>query len=212
MFNTLPIAGLALALKGIGSALSNNAIYPDLVLNLPDNPMVQATITAWWNAAYAIGWAAGPVLGGVLHDAFLLNDLCFGEEADPPTPKHPKGCPGNTTFAVGTNSSSACLCEWRPANGFDGFSSSTALFSLAYALLLAMAIAANVRNRKSLPWRQRALLPESSLAATRPSSPTTRPSNSGWGPVDWLHPSPPSPLARPVESGPATPVGFHTVD
>ena len=81
VLNTFPVMVLALGLKGIGSALSNNAIYPDLVLGQPDNPVLHATITAWWNAAYAVGWAAGPLLGGVLTDAFLLNNVCIGDQA-----------------------------------------------------------------------------------------------------------------------------------
>jgi len=30
--------------------------------------LAQATISGLWNAAYAVGWAAGPFLGGLLHD------------------------------------------------------------------------------------------------------------------------------------------------
>lgn len=82
--NNLPCTAIAIGIKGIGSALSNVAIYPDLVLNLPDNPVLQATLTAWWNAAYAIGWAAGPILGGVLYNAFELINLCLDECAGPP--------------------------------------------------------------------------------------------------------------------------------
>ena len=40
--NTLPCASVSLGLKGVGSALSNVAIYPDLVLGLPDDEMLQA--------------------------------------------------------------------------------------------------------------------------------------------------------------------------
>ena len=69
-----------------------------------------------------------------------MNFVCFGEDALPPS------CPSNTTFAMGGNESNACHCDWLPANGFDGFASSIALLSLGYALLLALAICANVRN------------------------------------------------------------------
>ena len=49
-----------MVLKGFGSAFSNNAIFPDLVIGLPeDNAMLQATVSGLWNAAYAAGWALG---------------------------------------------------------------------------------------------------------------------------------------------------------
>ena len=44
------------------------------------------------------------------------------------------------------NSSGYCFCNWQPQNGFDGFSTLTALFSLAFSVVLAVAICANVRN------------------------------------------------------------------
>jgi hypothetical protein len=169
--NTLPFTAAGVALKGLGSALSNVAIYPDLVLDLPDDPVVQATITAWWNAAYAIGWAAGPLAGGGLFDVFTQNLLCVGAEALPPH------CPAADHDALGfarstpfpeavplhapisdasrlprlpnsSSSNSTCYCDWKPANGFDGFASSTALVSLAYALVLALVGCCNVRNHK----------------------------------------------------------------
>ena len=149
--NSLGPVAVAVGIKGIGSALSNVAIYPDLVLRLPDSPALQATITAWWNAAYAVGWAAGPVLGGALYDAFRLNVVCVGDAALPP----PKGhCPGDgpgggpvDRLSGSVGNSSTCSCDWQPSNGFDGFASATALASLAYALLLVLAAAANIRNR-----------------------------------------------------------------
>ena len=41
--NNLPCVGVAMALKGIGSALSQSAIYPDLVLGMPEDEMLQAS-------------------------------------------------------------------------------------------------------------------------------------------------------------------------
>jgi MFS family permease len=186
LLNSLPVVSIAIGLKGVGSALSNNAIYPDLVLNLPENPVLQATVTAWWNAAYAIGWAAGPFVGGWLDDAFLRNDLCIGDDALPPNcPAHQNMTAGSAvlggtrpvramlglqacslgvsagqstavlsqaldTIAVAppppSPNATGCLCDWAPANGFDGFASSTALLSLVYAIILSIAVCTNVQN------------------------------------------------------------------
>ena len=67
--NNVYVVVTAMLLKGVGSALSNNAVYPDLVAGHdPDDKMLQATISGLWNAAYAVGWAAGPFLGGLLYD------------------------------------------------------------------------------------------------------------------------------------------------
>jgi len=172
--NNLPCTAIAVGIKGIGSALSNVAIYPDLVLNLPDNPVLQATVTAWWNAAYAIGWAAGPILGGVLYDVFASNELCLGQYALPPYCP-PASLDGTTltlaadaelpplatipifrssyearvlarTAAPAANQTSDCSCDWQPSNGFDGFASATAAVALIYTLALMLAVACNLRN------------------------------------------------------------------
>ena len=42
---------------------------------------------------------------------------------------------------------SYCYCYWTAGNGFDGFASATALFSLAYAVMIGVAACANVRNK-----------------------------------------------------------------
>ena len=172
--NSLPVTAVAMGLKGVGSALSNNAIYPDLVLNLSEDPYTQATITAWWNAAYAVGWAAGPALGGFLYDTLQENTLCIGPQALPPhcppgaatsngsSPRASSHAPLEFGASFGPaipthamhlalpmrlgNSSGYCFCNWQPQNGFDGFSTLTALFSLAFSVVLAVAICANVRN------------------------------------------------------------------
>ena len=172
--NNLPCTAIAVGIKGIGSALSNVAIYPDLVLNLPDNPVLQATVTAWWNAAYAIGWAAGPILGGGLYDVFASNELCLGQYALPPYCP-PASLDGTTltlpadaelpplatipifrssyearvlarTAAPAANQTSVCSCDWQPSNGFDGFASATAAVALIYTLALMLAVACNLRN------------------------------------------------------------------
>ena len=49
----------------------NNAGYPDIAIGIdPSDGMRQATLAGLWNAAYAIGWAAGPLLGGALYGGF----------------------------------------------------------------------------------------------------------------------------------------------
>ena len=40
----------------------------------------QATISGLWNAAYAVGWAAGPAIGGALYAAMLRRRLCLSED------------------------------------------------------------------------------------------------------------------------------------
>lgn len=57
---------LALMIKGVGSA-ANNASFPDIIYNTDkDNEMLQATLSGLWNAAFALGWAIGPLVGGGL--------------------------------------------------------------------------------------------------------------------------------------------------
>jgi MFS family permease len=36
----------------------------------PDNEALHAAVSGLWNAAYALGWAAGPLLGGALYEDF----------------------------------------------------------------------------------------------------------------------------------------------
>jgi MFS family permease len=127
--NKLPCVAAAMALKGVGSAFSNNAVYPDLIIGLPaDDAVLQATVSGLWNAAYAIGWAGGPLVGGVLYDAFRSHTLCLSQGGG--------GC----------EEKGGCSCEWEADNGFDGFGSVTALLSFLYALLLLLAAALNVRG------------------------------------------------------------------
>merc|ERR1719229_347889 len=54
-----------------------NAGYPDLVIGVDDsNGLVQATISALWNASYALGWALGPVTGGMLVSLLNFSGYC----------------------------------------------------------------------------------------------------------------------------------------
>ena len=70
------IAVVAMVFKGFGSA-GNNAGYPDLVLDIgaDGSKSKQARIDGMWNAAYAMGWAAGPAVGGGLYDAFGFGSM-----------------------------------------------------------------------------------------------------------------------------------------
>ena len=143
--NNLASVVVAMLLKGVGSALSNNAVYPDLVMaHDPDDKMLQATISGLWNAAYAVGWAAGPFLGGLLYDVFRTNTLCVGSEQ--------LGVCGNGSAADDAAAAAeyGCSCTWLPENGFDGFSSATALLCAVYAAVLGTAAVFNVRNRPAM--------------------------------------------------------------
>ena len=51
----------------------------------PDDDVLRATIAGWWNAVYAVGWALGPLMGGVLYGqwgfatfATSVSLLCLG--------------------------------------------------------------------------------------------------------------------------------------
>jgi hypothetical protein len=53
-------------IKGVGSS-GNNGGYPDLLIGIADDDSsIQATVAGIWNAAYAMGWALGPLMGGIL--------------------------------------------------------------------------------------------------------------------------------------------------
>lgn len=71
--NSRDIVFVAMCLKGLGSA-GTNAAYPDLVFGVAESDSeLNALISGMWNAAYAFGWAAGPLLGGGLIDAFSVD-------------------------------------------------------------------------------------------------------------------------------------------
>ena len=75
------MVAIAMGLKGVGSALSNNAVYVDIVLLLPKtDKMLLATVSGLWNAAYSLGWALGPLVGGALYELTLSVQLCLGED------------------------------------------------------------------------------------------------------------------------------------
>ena len=172
--NNLPAASAALVLKGAGSALSNAAIYPDLIYRVPDDALLQSTLSALWNAAYAIGWATGPYLGDALLYAFRENALCVDKYARPPfcpaapdahghshlppPPPHAVASPPPppvlpppppTPEDCWAPAVSNCSCVWLPDNGFDGFASTTALISLAYAAPLLLAALLNLSGPNS---------------------------------------------------------------
>lgn len=103
----------------------------------------QATISSLWNAAYAVGWAVGPLVGGWLADALKNIPLCTDKQARPPH------CPlisDALSSTLSPGNSWACSCEWRPQNGFDGFASCIVVVCLVYALLLGVAVVCNVRG------------------------------------------------------------------
>ena len=59
-------------------------IYPDLMMNLPDDPFVQARVSALWNASYGLGWALGPLFGAAFVTLFESTgdiDLCLDRDA-----------------------------------------------------------------------------------------------------------------------------------
>ena len=106
-------------------------VTPVLVLVLL--VLLQATISGLWNAAYAVGWAAGPFLGGLLYDTFRVHTLCVGDKQ-------------TATCDTDPNGSGACSCTWQPDNGFDGFATVIAVTCALFAAVLFAAAAANVRN------------------------------------------------------------------
>eukprot|EP01065_Artemidia_motanka_P047723 TRINITY_DN7535_c1_g2_i1.p1 TRINITY_DN7535_c1_g2~~TRINITY_DN7535_c1_g2_i1.p1 ORF type:complete len:536 (+),score=162.62 TRINITY_DN7535_c1_g2_i1:139-1746(+) len=64
------VVAVGMFVKGIGSA-GNNAAYNDMEMDCnQEKPMEKATIGGIWNAVYAVGWAAGPVVGGGLYSLF----------------------------------------------------------------------------------------------------------------------------------------------
>ena len=66
--NSMGCAVVALVLKGLGSA-TNNAAYPDMMIGIDENDdVLNAALSGIWNAAYSIGWAFGPLLGGFLYE------------------------------------------------------------------------------------------------------------------------------------------------
>eukprot|EP01059_Diplonema_ambulator_P003612 TRINITY_DN1330_c0_g1_i1.p1 TRINITY_DN1330_c0_g1~~TRINITY_DN1330_c0_g1_i1.p1 ORF type:complete len:545 (+),score=102.25 TRINITY_DN1330_c0_g1_i1:61-1695(+) len=72
--NNTPAAAIAMIIKGVGSA-GNNAGYPDLVLDVGDSQSRQATIDGIWNAAYAMGWALGPIIGAGLNEYLSFKSM-----------------------------------------------------------------------------------------------------------------------------------------
>ena len=160
--DSVPALVVAMAIKGVGSALSNNAVYPDLVIGFPsDDDGVQAKLSALWNAAYALGWALGPLAGGWLYDALAKTPLCTGDELTACgyewTPASTTGAGGDLKHDDPDDSATvvaSCSCDWVPDNGFDGFGTVIALASVAFAVVCFCA--ASMRRCNGAPPRREA--------------------------------------------------------
>ena len=130
--NSAPVVGAALLLRGAGSALSLEPLYPDLMLTIPkDDPMIDATVSAVWNGAYTIGWAMGPVVGSALYEVLRppVGEPCLrGLER------------GHGVVVEGL------ACEWHPHNGFDDMAQLLAAICIAYICLVAGAALFNVHS------------------------------------------------------------------
>ena len=145
-------------LKGLGSALSNSAVFPDLVHGI-DDPPTAATLSGLWNAAYYAGSAAGPLIGGLLTLPKGSARLCTSIEeqesckvADQAV-EASQSTGGDTAptvlFAYNPGwVNGQCSCQWKPHNGFDDFAMAVAGASAAFAVVVAVAIALNVRGPK----------------------------------------------------------------
>lgn len=69
---------------------NNNDVYVNylICMQVPpdvDDIMLTATVSSVWNASYALGWALGPLMGGVLVDMYgfsmfstIITWVCFG--------------------------------------------------------------------------------------------------------------------------------------
>ena len=98
--NSVSAVMVAMGLKGVGSALSNNAVYPDMVLLLPPDKMTRASASGLWNAAYSLGWALGPLLGR----------LPSAARSAPPPPASPQTAVCGTGGLLYEASRTAHLC------------------------------------------------------------------------------------------------------
>ena len=167
--NNVPVVATSMVLKGVGSSISQVAVYPDLIFGIPDEPLLHATISALWNGAYALGWAAGPLVGDLLMASFEHNKLCIGQSALPPHcpveggPPPPPPSPRLYDTLVDAAPRN-CSCDWVPDNGFDGFASSMSLLALVYAVPLALAAAMNVSG----PNKRYLARPDPAAAGTAP--------------------------------------------
>ena len=67
---------VAMAFKGLGSALGAVA-YADLIIGIAQNDeILQATVVSLNNAAYAVGWGVGPLIGGGLLQICDFSGYC----------------------------------------------------------------------------------------------------------------------------------------
>ena len=71
--NNMYCVTAALVLKGLGSA-TNNAAYPDMIIGIDsDDDVLGAIFSGAWNAAYSVGWAFGPLIGGALYESLQFD-------------------------------------------------------------------------------------------------------------------------------------------
>ena len=145
-----------MVLKGVGSALSNNAVYPDLVLGFAaDDALLQATISALWNAAYAVGWAAGLRCSAARSTTPRWStSSAMARSSRPARPAVAAAARAAAAAAAAVaarrarGGAAVPVRRWMPNNGFDGFASGTAVVSLAFAVVLLVAAAFNVGAKK----------------------------------------------------------------
>lgn len=138
-FNAPGAALFAMAIKGLGSASSTSAVYLDLGLGIGESEeALQSTMSSLWNAAYALGWSLGPLVGGALYAATDANELCLGIHSSCLN----TSAPVSSAIVGGVR----CECEWKPMNGFDGLGSVLTLVCALYTAALLLAAACNVRD------------------------------------------------------------------
>ena len=142
-FNTPELAVFAMAIKGVGSALSTSAVYLDLGLGIGEHEeALQSTMSSLWNAAYALGWSLGPLVGGALYSFVDRNELCLSGASGAAKTCLNATAPRSTAALSGGR---RCSCEWAPRNGFDGLAS---LLSIACVLYTALVFGAASRNTR----------------------------------------------------------------
>ena len=67
---SMAAAYAGMIIKSVGNVYSQLMIYPDLMMNLPTDPFIQARVSALWNASYGLGWALGPLFGAAFVTLF----------------------------------------------------------------------------------------------------------------------------------------------
>ena len=153
--NSIGVIIAAMALRSLGSSVSSNFVYPDLIFGIrPFDAPLQATIATLWNAAYALGWALGPFLGGALYQYFRGDrELCLILDEDV--------CDGIDKPEFGPR---GCNCYWTRDNGFVGFANVVSLFCLGFGCIHCVAAAFNVHDQRPPSSSKHCRLIDSSLA------------------------------------------------